>query len=129
MRMSRSAAIDARRRTRGDSLVDQSQFTFTPDDNGTYVAKVTITDDDGASVDLHTADITVTNVNPSGTITGIVTADDLVTMITDPDIDYTTTPANLMKHAEFMHRVGRMKRLPASWKDLFFAEAHDLQGS
>jgi NitT/TauT family transport system substrate-binding protein len=56
-------------------------------------------------------------------------ADDLVSMITDPDIDYTTTPANLMKHAEFMYKVGRIKRLPASWKDLFFAEAHDLKGS
>jgi NitT/TauT family transport system substrate-binding protein len=50
-------------------------------------------------------------------------------MITDPDIDYTTTPANLMKHAEFMHKVGRLRRLPASWKDLFFAEAHDLGGT
>jgi len=56
-------------------------------------------------------------------------ADDLVTMITDPDIDYTTTPANLMKHAGFMHKVGRLKRQPASWKDLFFAEAHDLNGT
>jgi len=55
--------------------------------------------------------------------------DDLVAMITDPDIDYTTTPANLLKHAEFMHKVGRLKRLPASWKDLFFPEAHDLSGS
>jgi NitT/TauT family transport system substrate-binding protein len=56
-------------------------------------------------------------------------ADDLVTMITDPDIDYTTAPANLMKHAEFMHKVGRLKHLPTSWKDMFFAEAHDLNGS
>ena len=56
-------------------------------------------------------------------------ADDLVAMITDPDIDYTTPPANLMKHVTFMHRVGRMKRPPASWKDLFFAEAHDLNGT
>jgi NitT/TauT family transport system substrate-binding protein len=56
-------------------------------------------------------------------------ADDLVAMITDPDIDYTTTPANLMKHVEFMHKVGRLKRLPTSWKDLFFAEAHDLNGT
>jgi NitT/TauT family transport system substrate-binding protein len=56
-------------------------------------------------------------------------ADDLVAMITDPDIDYTTRPANLMKHAEFMHKVGRLKHLPASWKDLFFPEAHDLSGS
>ena len=56
-------------------------------------------------------------------------ADDLVAMITDPDIDYTTTPANLMKHAEFMYKVGRLKRLPVSWKDLFFPEAHDLGGT
>ena len=56
-------------------------------------------------------------------------ADDLVTMINDPDIDYTTAPANLMKHVEFMHKVGRLKHVPSSWKDLFFAEAHDLKGS
>jgi NitT/TauT family transport system substrate-binding protein len=56
-------------------------------------------------------------------------ADDLVAMITDPDIDYTTAPANLMKHVAFMHKVGRLKHLPTSWKDLFFAEAHDLNGT
>jgi len=56
-------------------------------------------------------------------------ADDLVAMITDPDIDYTTAPAALMQHIEFMHKVGRLKHMPASWKDLFFAEAHDLKGS
>lgn len=56
-------------------------------------------------------------------------ADDLVTMITDPDIDYTTAPAALMQHVEFMHKVGRLKHMPSSWKDLFFAEAHDLRGS
>jgi NitT/TauT family transport system substrate-binding protein len=56
-------------------------------------------------------------------------ADDLVAMITDPDIDYTTAPANLMKHFNFMYKVGRLKHLPASWKDLFFAEAHDLDGT
>lgn len=56
-------------------------------------------------------------------------ADDLVTMIADPDIDYTTAPANLMKHVEFMHKVGRLKHMPNSWKDLFFAESHDLNGS
>jgi NitT/TauT family transport system substrate-binding protein len=56
-------------------------------------------------------------------------ADDLVPMITDPDIDYTTAPANLMKHVEFMHRVGRLKHLPTSWKDLFFAEAYDPNGT
>jgi NitT/TauT family transport system substrate-binding protein len=57
------------------------------------------------------------------------TADDLVAMISDPDIDYTTAPANLMKHVEFMHKVGRIKHLAKSWKDMFFVEAHDLSGN
>jgi NitT/TauT family transport system substrate-binding protein len=57
------------------------------------------------------------------------TADDLVAMISDRDIDYTTAPANLMKHVEFMHKVGRIKHLPKSWKDMFFVEAHDLNGN
>jgi NitT/TauT family transport system substrate-binding protein len=56
-------------------------------------------------------------------------ADEIVAMITDPDIDYTTTPANLMKLVEFMHKVGRIKRMPESWKDMFFPEAHELNGS
>ena len=50
-------------------------------------------------------------------------------MIPDPDIDYTTAPANLMTHVAFMHKVGRLKHLHASWKDMFFAEAHDLNGT
>jgi NitT/TauT family transport system substrate-binding protein len=29
----------------------------------------------------------------------------------------------------FMHKVGRIKRLPGSWQDLFFPEAHGLKGS
>lgn len=55
--------------------------------------------------------------------------DDIVKMISDPDIDYTTTPANLMTLVEFMHKVGRIKRMPGTWKDMFFPEAYDLQGS
>jgi hypothetical protein len=33
------------------------------------------------------------------------------------------------KHVAFMHKVGRLKHLLTSWKDMFFAEAHDLKGS
>ena len=47
----------------------------------------------------------------------------------DPDVDYTTTPAKVMDFAGFMHKVGRIKRLPASWKDYFFPAVHDLKGS
>lgn len=50
-------------------------------------------------------------------------------MIADPDFDYTTTPAALMKIVGFMHSVGRVKRMPASWKDLFLPPVHSLQGS
>jgi NitT/TauT family transport system substrate-binding protein len=56
-------------------------------------------------------------------------ADELAAMIADPDIEYTTTPANLMTLVAFMHKVGRIKRLPGSWQDLFFPEAHGLKGS
>jgi NitT/TauT family transport system substrate-binding protein len=50
-------------------------------------------------------------------------------MVSDPEIDYTTIPLNTMKVVEFMHRVGRLPEKPASWKDLFFANAHGLPGS
>jgi hypothetical protein len=33
-----------------------------------------------------------------------------------------------MQHLEFMHKVGLLKHVPSSWKDLFFAEAYDLEG-
>jgi len=56
-------------------------------------------------------------------------ADEIVKMITDPDIDYTTTPANLMQLVEFMHKVGRLARMPDSWKDMFLPDAHGLAGS
>lgn len=57
------------------------------------------------------------------------TVDELARMIADPDNDYTTTPAAVMKFAEFMHRVGRIKRMPESWKDLFLPTVHGQPGS
>jgi NitT/TauT family transport system substrate-binding protein len=55
--------------------------------------------------------------------------DELARMVADPDVDYTTTPANVMTLIEFMHRAGRIKRMPGSWKELFFADVHGVQGS
>jgi NitT/TauT family transport system substrate-binding protein len=57
------------------------------------------------------------------------TVDELEKMVADPDVEYTTTPANTMAFAEFMHKVGRLKKKPESWKDMFFPTAHDLKGS
>jgi NitT/TauT family transport system substrate-binding protein len=55
--------------------------------------------------------------------------EDLVDMIGDPDLAYRAAPAGVMRLAEFMHRVGRLKRRPAAWQDLFVPEARDLPGS
>ena len=54
---------------------------------------------------------------------------EFVKMITDPDIDYTRTPANMMTMVEFMHRSGRIKDKPESWKDMFLPEAQELNGT
>jgi NitT/TauT family transport system substrate-binding protein len=50
-------------------------------------------------------------------------------MIANPDNAWTTTPQNAMRYIEFMHKVGTMKKLPASWKDMFMPEAPELAGS
>ena len=54
---------------------------------------------------------------------------DLVAMLDNPKIAFRTKPSATYPVAEFLHRIGRIKNKPASWKDLFFPEAHGLQGS
>ncbi len=55
---------------------------------------------------------------------------DFVTkIISDPDNDFTVVPQNSMKFALFMQRIGTIKEKPASWKDMFFPELHDREGS
>ncbi|MCL4767008.1 MAG: ABC transporter substrate-binding protein [Hyphomicrobiaceae bacterium] len=46
-----------------------------------------------------------------------------------PETRYTAAPERTMKFADFLHKIGTIKQKPASWKDLFFPEAHDLEGS
>jgi NitT/TauT family transport system substrate-binding protein len=55
--------------------------------------------------------------------------DDIVRMLNDPAIVYTTTPNNVMKYVDFMYKVGSIKVKPASWKEMFFSSAHKLSGS
>jgi NitT/TauT family transport system substrate-binding protein len=57
------------------------------------------------------------------------TLDEMEKMVTDPDVDYTTTPINVMKFVEFMNLAGTVKKKPSSWKDLFFPIAYALPGS
>jgi NitT/TauT family transport system substrate-binding protein len=51
------------------------------------------------------------------------------TMLGDPDIQFTLTPRNTFKYAELMARIGVLKNRPASWKDYYFDDVHDLPGS
>jgi NitT/TauT family transport system substrate-binding protein len=50
-------------------------------------------------------------------------------VVSGPQVSWTMTPLNTMKYANFMHSIGSLKEAPKSWKDLFFPEVHDLNGS
>jgi NitT/TauT family transport system substrate-binding protein len=54
---------------------------------------------------------------------------EMTRFIADPDNIWTTAPQQTMTFANFMHKVGTMKRVPASWKDLYMPESHELKGS
>lgn len=57
------------------------------------------------------------------------TQDEVFELISNPDIEFTTTPKNIMKIVSFMAEAGHIKTPPKSWRDLFFPEAHNLPGS
>ncbi|MCK6451663.1 MAG: ABC transporter substrate-binding protein [Alphaproteobacteria bacterium] len=46
-----------------------------------------------------------------------------------PDLRHTIVPLNTIKYAAFMHKIGSLKNMPASWKDYYFPELHGVQGS
>jgi len=57
------------------------------------------------------------------------TIDNILKMMNDPSIVYTTTPQNIMKFAEFMAKTGAIKAKPESWRDFFFQNVYALPGS
>jgi NitT/TauT family transport system substrate-binding protein len=50
-------------------------------------------------------------------------------IVSGPQVRWTMAPENTMKFATFMHAIGSLKAAPLSWKDIFFPEIHDLDGS
>ncbi len=54
---------------------------------------------------------------------------EIVEVLNDPHVKFTTTPENVTKYANFMHEAGSIKNQPASWKDLFFPEIQGAPGS
>ncbi len=55
--------------------------------------------------------------------------DDIVKMLEDPTMVFTTTPNNTMKYVDFMYKIGSIRVKPDSWKDMFFPNAQSLPGS
>jgi NitT/TauT family transport system substrate-binding protein len=55
--------------------------------------------------------------------------EELVEVLRDPAIKFTTTPENTHKYATYMHEIGSIEHQPASWRDLFFPEIHGSPGS
>jgi NitT/TauT family transport system substrate-binding protein len=56
-------------------------------------------------------------------------ADKILKLMSDPQVKYTLAPENVLPYAQFMFRIGTLKNEPKSWKDLFFADIHDLPGT
>jgi NitT/TauT family transport system substrate-binding protein len=55
--------------------------------------------------------------------------DKVTAVVSGPQVRWTMTPEHTMKFAAFMASVGSIKEAPKSWKDMFFPEVHDLNGS
>jgi NitT/TauT family transport system substrate-binding protein len=55
--------------------------------------------------------------------------DEVLEILNDPDVRYTTSPENVMKYAEFMATVGSLKVRPAQWQEMFFPAIHGVPGS
>jgi NitT/TauT family transport system substrate-binding protein len=51
---------------------------------------------------------------------------EVLEVLNDPDIRYTTTPENVMKYADFMAGVDSIKARPLSWQELFFPSIMSL---
>jgi len=57
------------------------------------------------------------------------TLEDMTAMVNDPKIAFRLQPSATFPVAEFLHQIGRVRTKAASWKDLFFPSAHNLNGS
>jgi NitT/TauT family transport system substrate-binding protein len=55
--------------------------------------------------------------------------DDIMEILNDPDIRFTTSPESVMKYANFMADVGSIKLRPNAWQDMFFPEIHGVPGN
>ena len=50
-------------------------------------------------------------------------------LLASPTVRFSLAPRNTHQLAEYMHRVGRLRNRPESWRDYFFPEAYGETGS
>jgi len=56
--------------------------------------------------------------------------EDVIKMVTtEGEIDYSLQPERTMKFAEFLHSIGSIENMPTSWKDYYWENNYDLNGS
>ena len=58
-----------------------------------------------------------------------VDQDLMLRLLADPKFSYDMTPYGMATWAEFLHKIGRIQRVPDSWKTLFWPEIYDLDGN
>ncbi len=55
--------------------------------------------------------------------------DDIMEILNDPDVRFTTSPESMMTYAAFMADVGSIKVKPKSWQEMFFPDIHGVPGN
>ena len=56
-------------------------------------------------------------------------ADLVLRIITEPGAEFSLTPRNTFRLAEFLYRTGNIVAQPSDWKGLYFLDIHDQEGS
>lgn len=57
------------------------------------------------------------------------TREEVLSLITHPEIEFTATPKGTKAYLDFMYEIGTIKTQAATWRDLFFDEIRELPGS
>jgi NitT/TauT family transport system substrate-binding protein len=55
--------------------------------------------------------------------------DDVIKILNDPQVEYTTAPKHINAYSDFMYRIGSIKSRPETWQDLFFPDLPEVQGA
>ena len=55
--------------------------------------------------------------------------DELMEILSSPDVEFTNTPKAVMAYSEFVFQLGLIKRKPDKWQDMFFDNVHQYSGS